>query len=228
MSAGDGVAGGTDARLRRSFTIGVVLCVIGLLLAAYAVHLTSAGRHRPEGVAERWLTAVSGTTRDGVEADSRRRAAALGDPGAAAPLLPRDAEGKNAFDDLEVGKAVRSPAGGVDVPFQLHAHEASGVEETRGGSIHLLPRSGGSGWRVVGVTLQSTPARVPSNGGDPPSRAPGSLWLAAVLGGTVLIVITSLLVRWAGRAQEHAQQEQEQAELDQQRRGQREPGAAIG
>lgn len=205
-SAEGGVGARADAALRRSFARGAVLCLVGLLAAAFGIHLLSAGRHRPEGVAERWLTAVSGTTRKGVEADARRRAAAIGDPALAATLLPSDPEDKNAFEDLEVGKARSTgegvPAGGVAVPFQLHPHEASGVKVTKGGRIELVRRAGGSGWTVVGVAVETGEARVPSNGYPPPSRAPSSLWVVAVLGGVLLTALTSVLVRWAGRAEE--------------------------
>ena len=76
------------------------------------------GHHRPEGAAERWLTAISDTTRKGVRGRRARPGReARADSPWRAPLLPsEDTNGKGAFPDLEVGKAARSGDRGARCP----------------------------------------------------------------------------------------------------------------
>ena len=69
------------------------------------------GTSRPEGVAENWLTAVGDTTRKGVEADARKRAEKIGGVSIGEAICcSSDTDGKAAFADLEVGKAVNGRA----------------------------------------------------------------------------------------------------------------------
>ena len=61
--------------LRRPFLIGVLAAGIGVLLIFGALAIVVASTDdRPEGVAERWLTAVGDLTRKGVHDDAGHRA----------------------------------------------------------------------------------------------------------------------------------------------------------
>ena len=173
----------------------VVVAGLGAIIRA-----ASSGHHRPEGIAEHWLAAVSDTTRKGVRSDARMRAGRIGPLVLATPLLPpADTHGKAAFDDLEVGKAGVEVAE-ARVPFRLHQHAAHGSAPLRQGAVLLARR--GSSWRVSGVDLSTRlPSdRVPSQGGAPPSRAPLRLWVGSVLLGLILTAISYLLLERATRA----------------------------
>jgi hypothetical protein len=169
----------------------VALAIAALVVAGLGavIRVASGGHHRPEGIAEHWLAAVSDTTRKGVRGDARTRADRIGPPALAGPLLPpADTHGKAAFDDLEV------------VPFRLHQHAAHGSAPLRQGAVLLSRR--GSTWQVTGVDLGTRlPSdRVPSQGGAPPSRAPLRLWVGSVLLGLILTVVSYLLLERATRA----------------------------
>ena len=186
---------GSDARLRRQFTIGTVITLVVIVAIGFGVRQANRGRHRPEGTAERWLAAVSDTTRKGVRADGAKRAIRLGNQDLIATVIPNPhTAGKAAFDDLEVGKATIS-GNDAGVPFQLHLH--TGGRE--GGTIVLRRPAAGAPWRVRLVSIEPGDADVPSNGGPPPSRAPRSVWVFAVLGGIAITAAASVLVEWAGR-----------------------------
>ena len=182
----------------KGLIVAVVIMVLGIV-GVFNLHGTS----RPEGVAENWLTAVGDTTRKGVEADARKRAEKIGDVALAKELLPSDPAAikrKTAFSDLEVGKATR--AGVKDVPgaqvaFRVHALRPNDKKVEITGTLSMLRRDK---WTVVGVNVGATNApKLPSEGGPPPSSAPASLWLAGLIGAAIIGVITSALVRLAGR-----------------------------
>ena len=59
--------------LRRAFAKGLVACLGVVVALGFVIHALNEGNHRPEGIAERWLTAVSDTGRKGVRADATRR-----------------------------------------------------------------------------------------------------------------------------------------------------------
>ena len=192
-----------DRSLRDGFVKGLLGAACGILVFVGLIGIANHGHHRPEGVAEHWLDAVSDTTRKGVEVDARKRAAKLGSLDVARPLLPgAGVPGrKSAFTDLEVGKAVKLAADRVGVPFLLHQRVASGKEPTRSGTIVLDRTPGtGSGWRVDGVTLGERVGKVPSQGGPPPSRAPAGLWIGALVAGLAITGICAGLVVWSGRS----------------------------
>jgi hypothetical protein len=150
---------------------------------------------RPEGVAEDWLTAISDTTRKGVGEDATRRAQEIGPLELAADLLPTaDTDGKSAFEDLEVGKAVQAQNETVRVPFQVHVRD---VKEAKVGTI-VLARQPDGGYRVVALDARRAGERVPSEGGDPPSSAPPTVWVAGLLIGLLVTVGCTALIRWAG------------------------------
>ena len=191
--------------LRRAFAKGLVACLGVVVALGFVIHALNAGNHRPEGIAERWLTAVGDTGRKGVRADATARADKIGPLSIARPLRPADVDDRHGlFSDLEVGRATHT-AGGARVPFRLHEHVRHGkgppVEAgrrprpERTGSI-VMRRVGGS-WEVVALDRRLAGERVPSEGGAPPSRAPASLWLAGLAIGVGLAAIAALLVRWA-------------------------------
>jgi hypothetical protein len=190
-----------DAGLRRSFAVGVVLVVLAMVAAGALIRAANAGHHRPEGVAEHWLAAISETTRRGVTADATRRAETLGPVSIAARagLLPDVAGGKAAFDDLEVGKATAA-RDGARVPFLLHERVPVHGGVTKSGAVVLSPSSSPAGWRVVAIDPRRSPSeRVPSEGGPPPSRAPTSLWLFALAGSVLLTAACVGLMEMASR-----------------------------
>ena len=109
------------AALKKPFLIGLLATAIGfLVVGGFIAILASNTDDRPEGVAERWLTAVGDLTRKGVHDDAAKRISAHGDASLADPLLKDvKADGKSAFTSLEVGKARRVDAETVLVPAKL-------------------------------------------------------------------------------------------------------------
>ena len=191
-----------------TFVKGLVVAVAIMVLGIVGL-LNVHGKSRPEGVAENWLTAVGDTTRKGVEADARKRAEKIGAVSLAKELVYPDAKAihrKSAFDDLEVGKAVRlavpEPVGvsveQVEVGFRVHALRPNDEKKEITGVVTLIRHDD---WNVVQVRvgdLAGVPA-LPSDGGPPPSSAPLSLWLGGLVGAAIIGVITSALIRLAGR-----------------------------
>jgi hypothetical protein len=156
---------------------------------------------RPEGVAERWLTAVGDVTRKGVQSDALKRANAHGDASLAAGLIgTANYDGKSAFIQLEVGKARRT-AGGAEVPFKVTDRVPSNAQPQRG--LLVLSRTGGS-WRVTALGQSDATLKVPSDGGDVASKAPLGLYLGALVVGVGIAVSAAALVRAAGREHERA------------------------
>lgn len=190
-----------DARaMNRTFAKGIVVALVLVAQLGVVIHLLNDGHHRPEGIAERWLAAVSDTGRDGVREDAVERAEEVGPVELAAPLVPADADGEHdLFTDLEVGRA-DTRGRSARVPFRVHQYEGDEVT----GHVVLVratARARDGEWRVAEVA----PGRLgdgalPSDGGAPPSSAPFSLWLLAAGIGVVITALGSLLVRWAGSA----------------------------
>jgi hypothetical protein len=188
----------------RTFAAGLVVCVALMFAFGGALFLLNRGHHRPEGAAEHWLAALSDTTRKGVESDARTRAAKIGDLALAKDLVHPDARAidrKSAFDDLEVGKAVRDTPRSARVGFRVHALRPD--DETKEITGVLALERQADTWRVTGVAVSDLAdeglPELPSEGGPPPSSAPWSLWVGALLGSLVIGVVTSALVRAAGR-----------------------------
>jgi hypothetical protein len=193
----------SDPSLRKGFAIGLIVVVSAMILLGIGVKTASSRHHRPEGIAERWLAAVSDTTRSGVEADAKHRANAVGPVELAKPLISPDTGGKAAFDDLEVGKA-RVTGDTARVPFLLHAHSESGGSEKKRGAVILTRAPTSAGWKVVDVdmTTHLPTDRVPSEGGPPPCRAPLSFWIGAIVIAIILTFISFGIVEWASRSAE--------------------------
>jgi hypothetical protein len=194
-----------------TFVKGLAACVAAMLAFGVGIGFLNHGTSRPEGVAERWLTAVGDTPRKGVEADARKRAEKIG----AMSLVDRrlvqpNPDRKTAFPDLEVGKAVSGAPDHVRVRFRAHTRRGTDAVEV-GGVIGLAKVDGV--WHVTTVEIAGDAntdglpaaqlfAGVPelaSDGGPPPSSAPASLWLAGLVGAAIIGVITTSLVRLAGR-----------------------------
>ena len=183
--------------LRRGFTVGIVVSVAVIVLLGVVIKIANSGHHRPEGIAEDWLSAVSDTGRSGVRADAVERAEAIGPLAAASSLIPKVApEDEALFDDLEVGKAVQR-GDSARVPFRLHQNVDEGDGLKTG--VVLLERTGDD-WRVTRVGRRAPAERVPSEGGEPPSSAPLHLWAGAILLGLVLTLGSMGLVEWADRS----------------------------
>ena len=179
----------------RTFVIGLVACGVVFLAIGGAIRAANAGHHRPEGAAERWLAAVSDTTRKGVRDDAVERADKIGPIAIAEPLLTGlDTEDKGAFPDLEVGKAAVEGAT-ARVPYRLHQRN---VDDPKLGTIVLTKQ--GDDWHVSGLDNRRPSEEVPSEGGPPPSSAAGGLWVAAILAGLAVTAGASLLVEWATRS----------------------------
>ena len=182
----------------RSFVIGLVVCAVVFIAIGVVIRVANAGHHRPEGAAERWLAAVSDTTREGVRDDARERADKIGPLSLAFPLLTGvDHEDKGSFDDLEVGKATVAGQQAF-VRYRLHVRNDS---EPRSG-ILTLQRDGDT-WHVLaccGEDVEAQVSEVPSEGGPPPASAGSGLWLVAILAGVGVTAGASLLVEWAARS----------------------------
>jgi hypothetical protein len=183
----------------RTFGIGVGIALALCIALFVGIHEAGRGTHRPEGIAERYLAAISDTTRKGVRADALRRAGKEGPPGVALDLTSPAAkkDGKRSFRDLEVGKASVS-GDQARVPYLVHQYVSSGTSPKLDGVI-ILRRTGDT-WRVAARAGRETGEKVPSEGGPPPSSAPASYWFVALLIGVVVTLVASALINLAGRA----------------------------
>lgn len=192
MTASDG----DYAKLRRGFTIGIVVTLAVMVLVGVVIRLANAGHHRPEGAAERWLTALGDTTRKGVKDDAVERVNKIGPIAVGRPLLPKDGtDGKAAFPDLEVGKA-RVTGATARVPYRLHQYAKEGDEPVRAGVV-VLEKQPDDRWRVRALAARTATEKVPIEGGAPPSSAPLGLWIGGAVFGLLLTIGMSALIRWA-------------------------------
>jgi hypothetical protein len=198
-----------DRAFLRPFRLGllgvaILFVLIGSLIAAFGT-----GADRPEGVAERWLANVGDTTRDGVKERARREAEEVGPLSLARHLLPEDdTDGRAAFPDLEVGKAVDGQDDGTtEVPFRLHQRIDGSSGPAVDGVIVLRARSGDDeDWEIVGVEAKRVGLEVPSEGGSPAAEAPAGLFAGAIGVSLLLAGACALAVRAAsgGRAKDPA------------------------
>jgi hypothetical protein len=185
-----------------TFVSGLAVVVVAMILGLVGLGVLNSRQSRPEGVAENWLTDVGDTTRKGVEADARKRAEKIGPASLAKGLVSADAEAinrKSAFDDLEVGKAVRMTVKnvpGAEVGFRVHALRPNDKTKEITGVITMLRR--GDKWTVVGVAPGADNGlKLPSEGGPPPSSAPWTLWVGGLVGAAIIGFVTTALVRAA-------------------------------
>jgi hypothetical protein len=185
------------AALKRPFFVWLLAAGIVVVLLSGIIAAFSSVDDRPEGVAERWLTAVGDLTRDGVHDDAVGRVQAHGDAILGERLVARvKATGKTAFTALEVGKARRSGDTAL-VPAQIV--ERGDDQPQR--QVVVLQRSGDS-WRVTDVRPADASLKVPSDGGDVASKAPVSVYVVALVVGVGIAVGATALVRVAGREHE--------------------------
>jgi hypothetical protein len=190
-------------KLRKPFVIGllataIVFVSVGGFIAAVAIGHDD----RPEGIAERWLTATSDLTRSGVRSDAEQRVRNDGDLALAEQLLTLgyDYKGKSAFTALEVGHGRRVDANTTTVPMKLT--DRADDRQTKQ-AVLVLGREGNS-WRVQALQPADATLRVPSDGGPPVSSAPLGLYAIALMIGAGITVAASALVRLAGREQNRA------------------------
>jgi hypothetical protein len=192
-----------DRSLVQPFRRGLLAVAIGFVLIGSLIAAFGSSANRPEGVAERWLTDVGDTRRDGIDDRAREEAEAIGPVELAADLLPEeDTGGDSAFVDLEIGKAEHDGDLAL-VPFRLHQRQGDETGPAVEGTLVLreLPDDD-EGWRVEQVTGPIEGQAVPSEGGDPAAEAPIGLFLGAVAVSVVVAVVCSGIVRAAGRAAE--------------------------
>ena len=196
-------AGGPiSASMRRTFAKSVLGVVIVFVAIGALIAVFGTGANRPEGVAERWLVAVGDTERKGVRERSRDEAEEVGPVALAADLLPtEDTDGKAAFVDLEVGKAVAADVIGPDdvrrVPFRLHQRLGSDVGDPIEGTVVLTKR--GDDWKVTAVEGPTAGLKVPSEGGAPAADAPWGLYVGAVGVATLFTLGCMGIVKLASR-----------------------------
>jgi hypothetical protein len=189
----------SPAGLRRGFAIAVVSAFIGMVLLGVLLSALNAGHHRPEGAAERWLSAISDSGRDGVRDDAVKRASKIGPVSIAEPILPdeSDRDGEHRlFADLEVGRATHDGAR-ARVPFLVHLRDVEGEDE-RTGTLVLAEQADDT-WRIASLSTRRAGEKVPSEGGSPPSSAGVGLWVLGAGVAVALAALCSLLVRLAGR-----------------------------
>jgi hypothetical protein len=170
--------------------VAIVFVLIGGVLAAYGT-----GADRPEGVAERWLNDVGDTRRDGVKDRARDDADEVGPVSLAATILPEGStDGRAAFIDLEVGKAVDTD-GTTRVPFRLHQRVDGSAGPPIFGAVRMVQRAGR--WSITAVEPRRSGLEVPSDGGPPAAEAPIGLYLGALLVAALVTAFCVLLVKAA-------------------------------
>jgi hypothetical protein len=170
--------------------------VVGAVLAALAMPVLSGCTvrdHRAAGIVERWLQAVSNQGRSAVRTDATERAAKYGDPGlAVGKLIPDNPDrDKSYFRDMEVGKAIENGAT-ARVPVRLTLRLAGNKREKRTATVVVGKVA--HTWRVVGVEPRVPGEKVPSEGGPLPARAKPGQWLAALVVGILLTVISVVVI----------------------------------
>ena len=80
----------SEQSMNRTFAKVVALVVLGCAALGVLLHTLNSANHRPEGLAERWLHAVSDTGRSGIRADATRRTEKLGPIALLSPDRARD------------------------------------------------------------------------------------------------------------------------------------------
>ena len=181
--------------LKRPFRLGVLAVAIGFVLVGGLIAAFGSGQDRPEGAAERWLTHVSDTTREGVGEDSKKEVAKDGDPLLADFLIGANADkdGKSTFTAIEVGQARRIDASRVEVPVLLaYRSDAESFEGV------LVLQKQADDWKVTEAKTLDPTLRVPSEGGNPVASASLGLYAGAAFFGLLITAGLSAVVRRAG------------------------------
>ena len=188
-----------DRAFLRPFRLGLLAVAALFVLLGGLIAGFGTGSNRPAGVAERWLTNVGDLTRDGVKDRAREEVEEIGSLELARGLLPKgDADGRAAFVDLEVGKAVdHGDSGDTLVPYRLHQRVDGSAGPDVDGAL-VLRKDTDDEWEVVAVEGPQRGLEVPSEGGSPAAEA--SLWLfaGAIAASFVIAGLSALAVRAAG------------------------------
>jgi hypothetical protein len=178
-----------DRALVRPFRLALLGVAIFFVLAGGLIAAYGTGADRPEGVAERWLSNVGDTRRDGVKDRARANADKVGPVALAAHLLSsQSSDGGSAFADLEVGKAVGTSQRTI-VPFRLHQELGHSASATATYGAVQLAKVGGR-WEVRAVLAPQPGIKVPSQGGSPAAKAPAGLFLGT-LGVAALVTMAA-------------------------------------
>lgn len=157
--------------MRRAVTL------LGLLMA-----LSACGIDRPEGVVERWLTAIAqGPTGE---------PAVYGAKNLADDLVPPPRE-ESSLEVIEVGRG-RVTGSTARVPFRIQKPDAEPEL-----LVAELTREGG-GWRIVEVSGADLNLTVPTRGGERIGRASFIVWLGGALSGMAMMLIIVLIMRLVG------------------------------
>ena len=171
--------------------VAIVFVLIGGLLAAYG-----SGADRPEGVAERWITDVGDTRRDGVKDQARHRVEEVGPLARPEPPSCRRAP-PTAAPRSSTSRWARpsSDAQATRVPYRLHQR----VHGSSGPAIYgtlVLAKVDGR-WHVRSLEPASPTIKVPSEGGPPAAEAPFGLFVGALLVSALVTAFCVALVKAA-------------------------------
>lgn len=193
--------------LRRPFLLGLLAVVAAIVCLGGVIAAFGSNADRPAGVAERWLTALSDATREGVEADAEARMASLEVDGrrlgsdflgSFPPDAPELTSGEPLFATIAVGRAIATDQDGVpavDVPAQ------GTLDDGRVASYYvgLVPAAGE--WKVdrlVSLDPDSCGDRpCPGFPLDRPAHAPLGFFVGAVALGLLVAAGCSAAIRAA-------------------------------
>jgi hypothetical protein len=150
-----------------------------LLITAAAALSACAGVDRPEGVVERWLTAIGqGPTGEPEVYASKELADDLVPP-------PRE---ESSLEVIEVGKGSVSGTR-ARVPFRIQVPD--GTPETH---IAELSRVDGD-WQIVRVARPDSELKIPTQGGERIGKASLAVWLGGALTGLAMMVVVAIIMK---------------------------------
>lgn len=185
-----------DARLRRSFTLGLAATIAALGALSAVALLFGSGQQRPSGAAQEWLFDISGTTASSGRQAALAQAAKLGNPALGRSLIAPGTSGQPAFTSIVMGPA-RVSASTATVLFTVTRPGHAGGLPALAGAVYLSRST--TGWQVRGVgglhPTGTVPAPVvPGLGGPAWAWAAGPVVLVGVVG-----TLSYSLVRRAAR-----------------------------
>lgn len=200
---GTGVVRVREKNLGRGLAYTLAVMVFTVVMVQWVLPSVLGGiTKRPEGAAYRFLNAV-GTE----EAEEVER---FGDPNLVAELTDfKRFDDGDWFERVEVGRGVAiAGTDGTAVPVLVVRRDVK--EPDKRTTLRLAARvvQDGDGWRVVDVADRPQPnmetptddwtrARVPSEGGEFPARAPLSAWVIALLVGVGLTALATVILKAA-------------------------------
>jgi hypothetical protein len=150
-----------------------------ILIASLLALGACTGVDRPEGVVERWLTAISqGPTGEPEIYASKELSDDLVPP-------PRE---ESALEVIEVGKGTISRSK-ARVPFLIQVTDGS-----QAAHVAELSRNGGD-WRIVRITAPDPNLRVPTQGGERIGKASLAVWVGGALAGLTMMIIVAVIMR---------------------------------